>query len=201
MSYCGLDSASKLDRQYHDTEWGVPVHDDLKQFEYLMLEAMQCGLSWELMLKKREIFRQCFAGFDYNKIALFTDNDVRRILNTPAMIRSERKIRAIINNARCFQKICKEFGGFSEWLWAYSQNKTILYTGHNRGSAPVSNGLSARIAAELKQRGFKYLGAITVYSHLQACGIICDHDKACPCYKTIINSYPLIRLPADNERF
>lgn len=201
MSYCHWDFASALDRKYHDDEWGVPVHDDKKQFEYLMLEAMQCGLSWELMLRKREIFRQCFADFDYDKIALFDDADVTRILNTPQMLHSEGKIRAVINNARNFQKIRREFGSFSDYLWAYSNRKTILYEGHNNGRIPASNGLSAEIAKDLKKRGFKYLGAITVYAHLQACGIINDHDKNCPCYEKINAAYPTCTLPPNNEVF
>lgn len=104
MGYCGWNSASEIDRHYHDTEWGIPVHDDRKQFEYLMMEVMQCGLSWELMLRKREIFRQCFDNFDFDKVAAYDERDVERIINTDGMIRSPRKIRAIINNARCFQK-------------------------------------------------------------------------------------------------
>lgn len=192
MSYCGWKSASILDWQYHDTEWGIPVHDDRKQFEYLMMEVMQCGLSWGLMLRKREIFRKCFDDFDYDKVAAYEENDVKRIMNTSGMIRSERKIRAVINNARCFQNIRKEYGTFSDYLWAYSDGKTIIYKGHNDGCIPVSNGLSEKISKDLKKRGFKYLGAITLYSHLQACGIINDHDLECPCYEKIIKNYPVV---------
>lgn len=192
MSYCGWNSASELDRQYHDTEWGIPVHDDRKQFEYLMMEVMQCGLSWELMLRKREIFRKCFDAFDYDKVAEYDDDEVQRIMNTEGMIRSEGKIRAIINNAKCFQNIRAECGSFSEYLWAYSDGKTIVYKGHNDGWVPVSNGLSEKISRDLKKRGFKYLGAITVYSHLQACGIINDHDIECPCYVRIMENYPTV---------
>lgn len=112
MGYCGWNSASEIDRHYHDTEWGIPVHDDQKQFEYLMMEVMQCGLSWELMLRKREVFRKCFDNFDYDKVATFNDEDVERIMNTENMIRSERKIRAIINNARCFQKSAAHTAAF-----------------------------------------------------------------------------------------
>lgn len=104
MGYCGWNSASEIDRHYHDTEWGIPVHNDQKQFEYLMMEVMQCGLNWELMLRKREIFRQCFDNFDFDKVAAYDDRDLERIMNTDGMIRSPRKIRAIINNARCFKK-------------------------------------------------------------------------------------------------
>lgn len=192
MSYCGWNSASILDRQYHDTEWGIPVHNDRKQFEYLMMEVMQCGLSWELMLRKREIFRKCFDDFDYDKVAAYEEKDVKRIMNTDGMIRSERKIRAVINNAKCFQNVRKEYGTFSDYLWSYSDGKTIIYKGHNDGWIPVSNGLSEKISKDLKKRGFKYLGAITLYSHLQACGIINDHDLECPCYEKIIKNYPVV---------
>lgn len=193
MGYCGWDSASILDRVYHDTEWGIPVYDDRKQFEYLMMEVMQCGLSWELMLRKRETFRLCFDNFDYDRIATYGDKDVERIMNTENMIHSERKIRAVISNAKCFQKIREEYGSFSDYLWAFSDGKTILYNGHNDGQIPVSNGLSEKISRDLKNRGFKYLGAITVYSHLQACGIINDHDIDCPCYQRIVAEFPTIR--------
>ena len=201
MGYCGWNSASEIDRHYHDTEWGIPVPDDRKQFEYLMMEVMQCGLSWELMLRKREIFRQCFDNFDFDKVAAYDERDVERIMNTEGMIRSPRKIRAIINNARCFQKIRNLYGSFSNYLWAYADGKTIIYSSHGGGRIPVSNGLSARISKDLKSKGFKYLGAITVYSHLQACGIINDHDTDCPCYKKINGSFPTITKLDDQDKF
>ena len=192
MPYCdwGLDP---VNMKYHDEEWGVPLHDDRGQFEYLMMEVMQCGLSWGLMMKKREIFRACFDNFDYDRIAAYDESDIERILNTDGMIRSRRKVEAIIHNARLFQKIREENGSFSDWLWAFSDGKTILYNGHEKGDIPVSNGLSDRICRELKRRSFKYLGTVTVYSHLQACGIINDHCDECPCYKRINGSNPTVR--------
>ncbi len=201
MGYCGWNSASEIDRHYHDTEWGIPVHDDRKPFEYLMMEVMQCGLSWELMLRKREIFRQCFDNFDFDKVAAYDERDVERIMNTEGMIRSPSKIRAIINNARCFQKIRNLYGSFSNYLWAYADGKTIIYSSHGGGRIPASNGLSARISKDLKSKGFKYLGTITVYSHLQACGIINDHDRDCPCYKKINGSFPTITKLDDQDKF
>lgn len=201
MGYCGWNSASEIDRHYHDTEWGIPVHNDRKQFEYLMMEVMQCGLSWELMLRKREIFRQCFDNFDFDKVAAYDERDVERIMNTEGMIRSPSKIRAIINNARCFQKIRNLYGSFSNYLWAYADGKTIIYSSHGGGRIPASNGLSARISKDLKSKGFKYLGTITVYSHLQACGIINDHDRDCPCYKKINGSFPTITKLDDQDKF
>ena len=193
MYSCSWCLGSEAMKKYHDEEWGVPLHDDRKQFEFLMLEAMQCGLSWDLMIKKREIFRSCFDQFDYDRIAAYTESDIDRIMNTEGMIRSRRKIEAVINNARCFRKIREEHGSFSDWLWKFSGGKTILYIGHETGKGAVSSGLSDEIAKELKKYGFKYLGSITVYSHLQACGIINDHGKGCPCYMRIIEQYPTVR--------
>ena len=199
MGYCGWASTDPLDKKYHDTEWGIPVHDDRHMFEHLTLECMQCGLSWELMLKKREIFRECFDNFDYDKIAAYNEADVERILNTEGMIRSLRKVKAIINNARRYQKVRDEFGSFCDYIWAYSGGKTILYQGHDVGRIPVSNALSDKISKDLKKRGFKYVGAITIYSHLQACGIINDHDKECPCWKKIMSEYPTVTKRRDKE--
>jgi len=132
MGFCGWADINERNKIYHDTEWGIPVHDDRKMFEHLMLECMQCGLSWDLMLKKREVFRECFSDFDYDRIADFGEEDIQRILDTKDMIKSPRKVAAIINNARCFQKIREEFGSFCEYIWSYSGNKTILYNGHNK---------------------------------------------------------------------
>ena len=199
MSYCDWENTSELNIKYHDEEWGIPVFDDRMQFEYLMMEVMQCGLNWNMMINKREIFRYCFDGFDYDKIACYDDKDIARIMATDGMIKSPRKIVAIIHNAQCFQRIRKEFGSFCNYLWEYSDGKTILYDKHNEGYIPVSNGLSDRISKDLKKRGFKFLGSITVYSHLQACGIINDHDKNCPRYHFINAHFPTIAKRRDKE--
>lgn len=193
------DSSGIMNR-YHDEEWGVPLHDDKKQFEFLMMEALQCGLSWYIVLKKRPILRSCFDDFDFDRVAVYGESEVTRIMNTPGMIRSERKIRAVIENAKCFQKLREERGSFSEYLWSYSEGKTILYEGHEEGEIPVSNGLSKKISDDLKQRGFKYLGEVTVYAHLQACGIINDHSADCECYWKIIQNYPIVRQKKFRER-
>lgn len=194
MSYCSYwDNASEVNIKYHNKEWGVPVFDDRMQFEYLMMEVMQCGLSWNIVINKREIFRECFDNFNYDLVAKYTESDIERIMKTDGMIKSHRKIEAIINNAKCFQKIIEEFGSFCEYIWRYSDFKTIIYDKHNDGYIPVSNGLSDEIAKDLKKRGFKYLGTVTVYSHLQASGIINDHDKNCPRFKFINSKYPIIR--------
>lgn len=175
---------------YHDGEWGIPVHDDRKQFEFLMMEVMQCGLNWTMMLKKRNIFRACFDNFDYEKIALYGEDKIQEIMETSGMIRSQRKIAAIIHNAGLFRKIREEFGTFDNYLWTYTGHKTIIYKGHGDGSIPAKNHLSGQISKDLKRRGFKYLGSITVYSHLQACGMVNDHLKSCFMYEGLAKNYP-----------
>ncbi|MEA5050907.1 MAG: DNA-3-methyladenine glycosylase I [Oscillospiraceae bacterium] len=193
MSYCDWDADNAALTKYHDEEWGVPVHGDRRQFEFLMMEAMQCGLNWNMMLQKREIFRACFDGFDFDRVADYGEDDIRRIMETPGMIRSRRKIEAVIRNARCFQKIRAEFGSFSDYLWGFSGGRTILYRGHEKGVIPVSNGLSDKISGDLRARGFRYLGSVTVYSHLQACGVINDHGADCPCFSRINAANPTIQ--------
>lgn len=185
--------------RYHDEEWGVPVYDDQKQFEFLMMEVMQCGLNWNMMIQKREIFRKCFDDFDFDKVAAYNDEDVRRILNTEGMIRSERKIRAVIHNAGCFQKIRREEGSFASYLWSFTKGKTYLYAGHQKGMMPARNGLSDRISRELKKKGMKYMGSITVYSHLQACGIINDHLESCFRYEELQKITDAVRKRRDGE--
>ncbi len=193
MSYCHWENTSLANIDYHDKEWGLPVHDDLKQFEFLMLEVMQCGLSWNTIINKREIFRKCFNQFDFNKIALYTHQDIERIISTEGMIKNVKKIEAVIHNAKCFQKIREEFNTFDAYLWAYSDYKTILYHGHAQGYIPASNGLSLKISQDLKKRGFKFLGSVTIYAHLQACGMINDHDENCVCYSYINTHYPTVQ--------
>lgn len=200
MAYCDWAGESDLLRAYHDEEWGIPVHEDRKQFEYLMLEVMQCGLNFPMMLKKREIFRSCFDGFDFDRVAAYDGQDIQRIMDTPGMIRSRRKIEAVIQNARCVQRIRAEHGSFSDWLWQYTGGQTILYHAHEHGYIPAANGLSARISRDLKARGFKYLGPVTVYSHLQACGMINDHDESCPCRQRIISRWPTVPRRREQEQ-
>lgn len=190
MEKCAWCRDGGLNETYHDREWGEPLHDDRKQFEFLMMEVMQCGLSWTLMLKKRETFRKCFDNFDYNKIALYDEAKIQSIMETPDMIKSIRKIQAVIANARAFIKIREEFGSFDEFLWRYSDHKTLVYRSHQEKWV-ARNELSDEIAKELKKRGFKYLGSITVYSHLQACGMINDHEERCYKYQHIIDKYPI----------
>ena len=185
--------------RYHDEEWGVPVHDDRKQFEFLMMEVMQCGLNWNMMIQKREVFRACFDDFDFDKVAAYDEVDIERILGTEGMIRSRRKVEAVIHNAQCFQKIQTEFGSFCEYIWSFTKGKTYLYMGHQKGGIPASNGLSNRVSADLKKRGLKYMGPVTVYSHLQACGIINDHWEGCFRYQKLIACTDVVQKRRERE--
>ena len=189
----------KMMIRYHDGEWGVPVHDDRKQFELLMMEVMQYGLNWNMMIQKREIFRNCFDNFDFDKVAAYGGADIELIMDTNGMIRSRRKIEAVIHNARCFQKIRTEFGSFSEYIWGFTKGKTYLYMGHQKGNIPTRNGLSDRISADLKRRGLKYMGSVTVYSHLQACGIVNDHREECFRYKELLSCTDSVRKRRERE--
>ena len=187
MNRCVWCCDGGIMQKYHDEEWGIPLHDDKRHFEYLMMEVMQCGLNWMMMLKKREIFRECFDDFDFHKIAFYGEEKIEQILQKEGMIRSRRKIEAVINNAKCFLEIIEAFGSFDTWLWAYTENKSLVYRQHQLGEAVAKNELSDQISRDLKKRGFKYLGSITVYSHLQACGMINDHDPECFMYQELIS--------------
>lgn len=172
---------------YHDEEWGTPCHNEHDHFMYLLMESMSCGLSWRLMLQKREIFRKCFAGFDPKKVASFTVEDINRIMSAEGMIRSPRKIKAMINNARRFVEVEEEFGSFDKYIWSFTNGKSIIYPSHQTEWV-TRNELSDKVSADLKKRGFQYVGSIIIYSHLQSIGIINDHRDYCFRYKELLSS-------------
>lgn len=178
---------------------GRPIHDDRLQFEHLCLESLQCGLSWLTILNKRDIIRGCFDHFDIDTVASYGESDVERILQTEGMLKSRPKIEAIINNASAFKGIQDEFGSFCNYIWAFTDNKTIIYESHPDGHVPAKNGLSTRISKDLKKRGFKFVGPVTIYSHLQASGLINDHGKDCPCFSEINKLADIVQLPVDAE--
>ncbi len=186
MERCNWCCDNGIVQKYHDEEWGIPLHDDLKHFEFLMMEVMQCGLNWTMMLKKREIFKACFAGFDYNRVASFNDNDIEKILATDGMIKSRRKVEAVIQNARAFKEIIKEKGSFNSYIWSFTDGYVYVYPEHFNHAMVARNELSDRVSCDLKKRGFKFLGSVTVYSHLQACGIINDHEPSCFMYEKLL---------------
>lgn len=179
MNRCAWANSHALLAEYHDAEWGVPLHDDERQFEFLCMEVMQCGLSWLTVLKKREAFRCAFDDFDAAKVACYTEEDIGSIMQVTHMIRSPRKIRAIINNARAFLRIRQEFGTFSTYLWRFTDNRVMHYPDHTGEVVVSRNELSDIISKDLRARGFTFLGSITVYAHLQAAGLINDHAHDC----------------------
>ena len=148
-------------------------------------------------MNKREVIRQCFEHFDVDAVAQYTEVDVERIMNTEGMLKSRKKIEAIINNAKAFQRIQDEYGSFCKYMWAFTNHKTIIYDKHPEGQVPAKNGLSIRISKDLKQRGFKFVGPVTIYSHMQASGLINDHGKDCPCFNEINKANPVVYLPTD----
>ena len=162
--------------KYHDEEWGVPVYDDDKLFELLVLESFQAGLSWECVLNKREAFRKALDNFNPIKISNYSEEKISTLLNNKDIIRSMRKIEAIINNAKIFLDIKKEWGNFSSYIWHFTNNKVVK----NKSNVIVTKSpLSDEISLDLKKRGMKYTGSIIIYSYLQAIGIIDDHEKNC----------------------
>jgi DNA-3-methyladenine glycosylase I len=161
---------------YHDQEWGVPVYDDAKLYEMLFLECFQAGLSWLVVLNKREGFRAAFDGFDPVRIATYGEDKIETLLQNAAIIRSRGKIRAAVNNARVFLAIQKEFGSFSKYLWGFVDGTPIV---NRDGHLQTKTDLSDRVSADLIRRGMKYAGSVTVYSYLQAVGVVNDHDSAC----------------------
>jgi DNA-3-methyladenine glycosylase I len=165
--------------RYHDKEWGVPLRNDKKIFEFLCLESFQAGLSWRIILHKRGDFRNVFAGFDPTKIARFTKNDVNRLMNDKSIVRNLMKIRATINNARRFLKIKEEFGTFSKYMWGFVGNKPIVNTVRTMKDYTPMNTEAIIWSRDLKKRGFKFLGPTTLYSHMQAVGMVNDHMIGC----------------------
>lgn len=175
--WCGTDS---LYVQYHDEEWGKPVHDDKKHFECLTLESAQAGLSWITILRKRENYRFAYADFDVNCVAAFTDSDVVRLLSNDGIVRNRRKIEASINNAQCFIEIQREFGSFDTYIWSFVDGTVINNAWTSTDQIPATTALSHRLSGDLKRRGFKFLGPTTVYAYLQATGLVNDHLASCP---------------------
>lgn len=175
-SWCGTDP---LYVAYHDEEWGVPVFDDTKLFEFLTLETFQAGLSWITVLRKRENFRKAFDGFDYKKIAIYDTNKFEELVLDAGIIRNRLKIRAAISNASAFMKTQKEFGSFSAYIWRFTNGKPIQNNFEVMTDIPAKTSLSDSISADLKKRGFKFVGSTVIYAHMQATGMVNDHIKSC----------------------
>jgi DNA-3-methyladenine glycosylase I len=170
---------------YHDEEWGVPVHDDRKQFEFLTLESAQAGLSWLIVLRKREAYRRAFENFDPEKVARFTEKRIERLLADPGIIRNRLKITAAINNARRFLRVQEEFGAFDDYIWQFVGGKPIQNRVASMKHLPATSKESDALSKDLKQRGFKFVGSTIMYSHMQAVGMVNDHVVTCFRHKPV----------------
>ena len=179
MNRCDWCKSDDLYIKYHDEEWGVPVHDDRKQFEFLVLESAQSGLSWLTILRKRENYRLAYDNFEPEKVALYDDKKVSELLANPGIIRNRKKIEASINNARRFLEVQKEFGSFDKYIWGFVHGQPIINSYQDGEEIPATSPLSDTISKDLKRRGFQFLGSVTVYAHMQATGFVDDHVDSC----------------------
>ena len=179
---CEWAQKSEIYSKYHDEEWGKPLHDDQKLFEFLILEGMQAGLSWLTILKKREAFRAAYENFDVRKVARFDKQKVEELMSDTGIIRNRMKIEASISNARCFLDIVDEFGSFDRYIWGFVNQKPIVNRWTKLSEIPAKTDLSDRISEDLKRRGFKFVGSTIVYSHMQATGMVNDHLTNCFCH-------------------
>ncbi len=180
--WCGNDP---LYVTYHDTEWGVPVYDDDKLFEFLILETFQAGLSWITVLRKRENFRKSFDNFDYKKIANYSEKKYESLLQDAGIIRNKLKIKATISNATAFMEVQKEFGSFSKYIWTFTNGTPIKNSYLSLAEVPATTALSDKVSKDLKKRGFKFVGSTVIYAHMQATGMVNDHVTSCFRYKEV----------------
>ena len=176
---CSWPGNDRLMNEYHDTEWGVPVHDDRKLFEFLVLDAFQAGLSWKTILHRREEFRKAFDNFEAEKIAAYTEDDYNRLLNDAGIIRNRAKIRGTILNARLFLEVQKEFGSFDKYIWQFTGGKTLVNHWDDLKQIPATSPESDAMAKDMKKRGFTFCGSTICYAFMQAAGMVDDHLENC----------------------
>ena len=178
---------NELYHQYHDDEWGVPVYDDRKQFEFLTLESAQAGLSWSTILNKREGYRRAFADFDPMQVARFTEKRIEKILTDPGIVRNRLKVKSAVTNAQLFLKVQEEFDGFARYLWRFVDGRPIQNRWEAHKQVPATSPESDAASKDLKKRGFKFVGSTIIYAHMQATGLVNDHLTSCfryqPCAK------------------
>lgn len=170
---------------YHDNEWGVPVHDEHKHFEFLILEGAQAGLSWSTILSRREAYRKAYLNFDPAKVAKFNSKKIESLLLNEGIIRNKLKVHASVNNAKLFLEIQKEFGSFDKYIWSFVGGKPIINKWKTRKDYPATSKESDALSKDLKSRGFKFVGSTIMYAHMQACGLVMDHTVDCFCYKKL----------------
>ncbi|NQY87675.1 MAG: DNA-3-methyladenine glycosylase I [Colwellia sp.] len=184
-----LDNSKPDYVDYHDDEWGVPVHDDRKIFEFLILESAQAGLSWYTILKRRQGYQEAFANFDVHKVAQYNQDKVEELMLNSAIIRNRGKINAAISNAKLFIEIQQAFGSFSTYMWGFVNNKTIVNEYTELSDYPATSIESDAWSKDLKKRGFKFIGSTICYAHMQACGMVNDHSLTCYKRKQILDKY------------
>ncbi|TVZ26643.1 DNA-3-methyladenine glycosylase I [Gillisia sp. Hel_I_86] len=182
---CGWCEGDALYEAYHDEEWGVPVYDDATLFEFLVLETFQAGLSWITILRKRENFRKAFDAFDYKKIANYPEEKIQELLLDAGIIRNKLKVRATVTNAQLFMKVQQEFGSFSKYIWGFVDGKPVTNTVIDYKKAPPTTQISDALSKDLKKRGFKFVGSTVMYAHMQATGMINDHEADCFRYSEV----------------
>jgi DNA-3-methyladenine glycosylase I len=183
---CQWAEFDQLSKEYHDKEWGVPVHNDRKLFEFIILEGMQAGLSWSTILKKRENFRKAFDNFDSKKIARYDKRKIKELLSNPGIIRNRLKIEAAIQNAKSFLAVQKEFGSFDKYIWQFVNYKPIVNAWKSMKQLPARTAESDAMSIDLKKRGFKFVGSTICYAHMQATGMVNDHTVDCFRHKEVI---------------
>jgi DNA-3-methyladenine glycosylase I len=176
---CAWPGEDPLYIRYHDRDWGVPLHNDRKLFEFLVLEGAQAGLSWITILKKRTAYRKAFDRFDFNEVARYGEVQVRRLLRNPGIVRNELKIRSAVNNARAFLRVREEFGTFNKYIWRFVEGEPVQNRWRSLKQIPARTTLSDAISKDLKQRGFSFVGSTIVYAHMQATGMVNDHVVDC----------------------
>jgi len=182
---CAWPGDDALMTEYHDREWGEPVHDDRLHFEFLVLDAFQAGLSWRTILYKRENFRKAFRDFDVRKVAKFTAKDFDRLMNDAGIVRNRLKIQATITNAQKFLEVLKEFGSFDEFIWQFTKGKTIHHGFKRISQIPATSKESDAMSKELLRRGFRFVGSTICYSYMQAAGMVNDHTVDCFRYQEL----------------
>lgn len=183
---CEWAQSHELNKHYHDNEWGVPVHDDKTLFEYLLLDGFQAGLSWLTMLKKRENFRNAFDNFDYYKIAQYDELKIEELLQNEGIIRNKLKVKTAITNAQNFIKIQHEFGSFDNFIWKFTNHKTMVNKWDSLAQIPTRTAESDAMSKELKKRGFKFVGTTICYAFMQAAGMVNDHETSCFRHKEVL---------------
>jgi DNA-3-methyladenine glycosylase I len=183
---CPWPSDDKSMINYHDKEWGVPLHNDRKLFEFLILEGFQAGLSWRTILYKRENFRKAFDDFDFNKVAKYDKKKINSLLKDAGIVRNKLKVESAIANAKAFLQVRKEFGTFDKYIWSFVNGKPVQNRFKSLKELPARTALSDKISDDLKKRGFKFVGSTIVYAHMQATGMVNDHVFGCHRYKEVV---------------